>query len=323
MRNRADAVDIHPAGRGVQCRWRYSTTLHLVDVFPVAGRWLLRRALLDVPIELKEKPTHVGDDLVCANQSTSVGPQISFLIGHRGRERLPHLLKTLHSIGAQRDVSFECIVVEQSTQPEIRDELPGWVRYQHTPCPANLPYVRSWSLNVAAAQARAPVLVFHDNDLLVPAVYGVSVKDCADEGYEIINLKRFIFYLTKHDQFASSFAGTDVESVVQNAEAGGSLAIKREVFEAIGGYDESFVGWGGEDIECWDRCATRRVWRYACLPMLHLWHPPQPGKRAVRGLGEATANLTEARMAIDPQARIDELRQRPRGRLNWTGDTPA
>ncbi len=65
---------------------------------------------------------------------------------------------------------------------------------------------------------------------------------------------------------------------MQNAEAGGSIALSRDAFHAIGGYDESFVGWGGEDNEFWERAQTRRVWPYGYLPFVHLWHAPQPEK---------------------------------------------
>lgn len=43
------------------------------------------------------------------------------------------------------------------------------------------------------------------------------------------------------------------------------------------------------------------------LPKVWLWHAAQQGKRATRGLGEATADLTEARMTLMPNTRIVEL----------------
>jgi GT2 family glycosyltransferase len=213
-------------------------------------------------------------------------PDVSFLIGHRGRDRLPLLLATLQSIAAQRTAAFECVVVEQDAVDTIRTLLPPWVRYVHTPpIDPNMPYCRSWALNVAAAHARSRVLVLQDNDMLVPEDYACSLLRFVDEGYEAVNLKRFVFYLSRlHSTAYSSGTATlgdfAPEFVVQNLEAGGSVAITRDAFERIGGMDEAFIGWGGEDNEFWERAQTLRVWPYGYLPLVHLWHPPQPYKDA-------------------------------------------
>lgn len=86
---------------------------------------------------------------------------------------------------------------------------------------------------------------------------------------------------------------------------------------AIGGFDEEFIGWGGEDNEFWDRCLTRKTWEWTYLPIVHVWHEPQQGKRAVKGLGANTAELTAKRRAIPPAERISELVARVRGLHSW------
>jgi hypothetical protein len=151
--------------------------------------------------------------------------------------------------------------------------------------------------------------------MLMPAAYAAEMTKRFRDGYEVMNLKRFIFYLGSQSVWPD--AVTSMDAIVENLEAGGSVAVARSAFDAIGGYDESFVGWGGEDIEFWERCRTRKVWEYAYLPIVHLWHAPQPGKRAVRGLGAETADLTEKRLKIPPAQRIDELVKRQRGGLVW------
>ena len=88
---------------------------------------------------------------------------------------------------------------------------------------------------------------------------------------------------------------------------GASLAVSKKAYWDIGGMDEEFVGWGGEDTEFWDRCLTRNVWEYAHLPIIHLWHKPQPEKRTKNGQGELTADLTLRQQTIPPRIRIDEL----------------
>lgn len=314
IRNRNERLSPAPDGNGWQCEWPWTSDLHAPKHLPALGRALMRRALHAYPIVLAEAPRTIGM------------PQVTFIIGHRGTARLPQLLATLRSIAGQRDASVECIVVEQDGPgPSLAGQLPSWVRHVHTPPPsAALPYCRSWAFNAGAKHARAPVLVLHDNDMLVPAAYASEIVRRVAQGYEALNLKRFIFYLgeaASHDISRGSIQPGDaaIETIVQNA-AGGSIAITVDAFDRIGGMDESFVGWGGEDNEFWERARTLRVWDWGFLPMLHLWHAAQPRKAQQ---DSATRMRYELLSRIPAAERIDRLRKQPRGSLagpeGWAG----
>jgi GT2 family glycosyltransferase len=257
-------------GRGVLCQWEYGSDLHIAAVFPSTSRWLLRRALADHPVSLSEE------------RAAASPPQVSFVIGHRGRDRLPLLLTTLRSIAAQREAAIECIVVEQSARPEVQAEVPPWVRYLHTPVDSGLQYCRSAAFNAGAAIARGDVLILHDNDILVPESYAAEAAARAREGWRFMDLKRFIFYVSEDDTRAlaagGALANDLVTRVTQNLHGGSVVAI-REAFFEIGGFDDEFVGWGGEDLDFWERAVARGSANgYGYLPLVHLWHPAQKGK---------------------------------------------
>ena len=100
------------------------------------------------------------------------------------------------------------------------------------------------------------------------------------------------------------------EAIVQNLEAGGSVAITPEAYNRIGGMDESFIGWGGEDNEFWERAQTCKVWPYGYLPLVHLWHHSQPDKSNSNSFGK---NHLYALSKTPVDIRIDALRNIPRG----------
>lgn len=314
LRNRNEQIEWCPARTGVSCLWEWTSLLHAPQHLPSLGRALYRRALAAHPFRLANHPNE--------DEGANVPIDATFVIGHRGHERVPLLLATLRSIAGQRDACVECIVVEQSESPEIQALLPQWVRYVHTPLThPGMPYARGWALNVGARLARGRLLILHDNDILVPERYTRDHLDRTDAGYDVVNGKRFIFYLDQPRTAAicngqlPEAAVEGIEQILQNALGGGSLAITRAAFLAIGGFDESFIGWGGEDNELWDRALTRKVYPYGHLPLIHLWHPGQPGKRAVNGSGLLTASLTIERRAIPAARRIDELSTRRFGHV--------
>ena len=303
--NRRDRLRLDPESQGVACDWEYTRTLHLCDVFPGFGRKLLAAALRDCPIRLVETPEPAARD--------GAAPEASFIVGHRGLERLPQLLLVLKSIAAQQGIQTECIVVEQAASPQIRGHLPDGIRYVHDPIGApEAPYSRSRAFNAGAALARGRVLILHDNDLLVPERYAEHAWKLVGEGFEVVNLKRFIFYRSEGIHAGQSPLAGNVESVLENATGGGSLALARDVFEALGRMDESFEGWGGEDVEFWQRARTRRVWNYGFLPLIHLGHPAQPGKTPEKKT-PGMARLKQL-SEIPPERRIETLRQKGRMR---------
>lgn len=300
IRNRDERLEVGPEKQGYRCDWKWTSELHAPKIIPALGRAMLRKALKAHPVLVADAASTEGAD----------PPDVSFIIGHRGMQRLPHLLATLRSIAAQQGVSFETIVVEQDSEATLSRHVPQGVRVIHTPSTPQMPYNRSWAFNAGVKHARGQVLVLHDNDMLIPVDYAAAIAARIRAGYEVVNAKRFIFYLTQAHSEAVMRGDANLldhapESIVQNLEGGGSVAITRAAYEAIGGMDESFVGWGGEDNEFWERALTRRTWTWGSMPIVHLWHAAQPGKR---DSNYATAVRYRNLSPIDPVARIAALR---------------
>jgi glycosyltransferase involved in cell wall biosynthesis len=63
---------------------------------------------------------------------------------------------------------------------------------------------------------------------------------------------------------------------------GGHFSIHREDIESVNGYDENFVGWGGEDENLGIRLASAGIHCVSAIPfarVLHIWHPKEMGNK--------------------------------------------
>jgi GT2 family glycosyltransferase len=177
------------------------------------------------------------------------------------------------------------------------------------------PFGKSKAYNVGVAHARAPVLVLHDGDVLVPMHYAREVRAKVADGFEAVDLKRYVFYLSEAHtarllRGESTALDEPPEKVVQNLGAATTIAVTRAAFEAIGGFDEEFLGWGGEDLEFWERARTRKPYDYTYLPFIHLWHAPQPEKNPDKKT--PGMRLYSRLSALPIEERIRALKQRGR-----------
>ena len=302
--NRQDQRTWSADGRGVAVAGDWSSALHACNVFPLLGRWLMRRALADWPISFMTR------------QSSAGRPRVSFLIPHRGKDREPLLRLTLASILAQQGVAVECILVEQSASRDI-GPLPAGVRYIHLPHPTDRrSWRKSWAYNVGAAAAQADILVCHDGDILVPEGYAAEICRLFDSSdWEVAHLQRFLFYLgpeATRALVANGPLSPVIPADVRQNWCGGTLAIRKAAYAAIGGFDERFVDWGGEDNEFFDRCGALKQFAFGYVPFIHLWHPPQANKFGP-GRDRAVAFMHD-RLALPVAQRIAELRSRQPGR---------
>jgi len=298
--NRNDSYLSNPDGPGLYLFDQWSSDLHACHVFPSLGKLLMRLAFRQWPTFFK------------SNGIDSRKPDISFVIPHRGRDRVPLLLATVKSILAQCNISVECIVIEQSKCQEISD-LPSGVKYIHLPHATDPSgWHKSWAYNTGVQAACADIVVCHDGDIPVPKDYGYEILRRIAQGYDTVHLQRFLFCLDKKN--TKEFIKTgDWESIssaqrIRQNWKGGTIAITRDAFYKIGGYDERYVDWGAEDNEFYDRCCVLKQWRYGYIPFIHLWHKGQASKENYKRNAEV-ASLLKKRLLIPAEYRIKELRQ--------------
>ena len=112
------------------------------------------------------------------------------------------------------------------------------------------PFNRSWAKNNAAARAKRldggdpdRVLVFTDADVYAPPHQVRFAVEAVNAGADLC-LAHNGTALYMNEGF---LRGNGLGGIV-GPFPGGIFAIRRSVFEAMGGWDERFVGWGHEDL---------------------------------------------------------------------------
>jgi len=212
-------------------------------------------------------------------------PSLSYLLTYResDAERRANLLAVLAWLGQFPDI--EVVLVEQDALPRLQAPLPSFVSmiFAYNPGAFN----RAWGLNVAFRHAHATLLACADADMLLePEALRAAIQ--AGQRAEAVKPYRALHDVDAAGSEKVRTAPGDVGKLdlaghlASRADKGehvnfgsGMFLIRRDVYHRIGGFDERFVGWGGEDdamtiklrrlgvglAESNDRAA----W--------HLWHP--------------------------------------------------
>lgn len=294
-RNQRLRKDLHTPGR--VCAWSDSSKLTVARVFPDIGARLLRHVL-------KEWPVRFAPD---AEPSICAEPEVSILMPIAGTERIAQFRLALAAARAQVGVAVEIVVVEQWPEPTLRGTLPEGVRYLHQPVASGTEFNKSRALNAAASCASGRYLIILDADLLIPQRFA---SECAKALGELESARptRLIFYLDRPSSNHVSSAGDlssslAADSVITNTPM--PIALRRSTYWELGGHDETYAGWGGEDSEFLDRLRTRTIGEGGWMPVLHAWHPPA----AKKADGTRNRELHDAKMAMAAVERIRMLRR--------------
>ncbi|WP_167631286.1 glycosyltransferase family 2 protein [Mariprofundus ferrooxydans] len=304
LHNRHESITVADDGRSRVCNWRDTSVLTVCRLFPETGARLLNHCLTQWPIAFSVDSEAVSAEL-----------DVSIIIAFRGTERLPQLQACLATLKAQQGVTCEIILVEQSRERLLDDESVPGVRHIHArSVSTDMPFNKSWAMNVGARHARADTLIFHDGDMLAPVGYAASICELVARGYQAARIPRLVFYPDRETseavQAKHSLAGIGQLTEVRQNCRGISLMIDRDAYWRIGGHDESFYGWGGEDDEILQRAQTLDFYPGGFMPFVHLWHPAQKEKHS--GMIEREM-FTARKLGLPVAERIAELRSQATG----------
>jgi predicted glycosyltransferase involved in capsule biosynthesis len=176
----------------------------------------------------------------------------SVIIGHRGTKswRLWNLVTVLKNYHSDR-YCREIILVEQDESPNLRHFQIGKIKYIHNK--NNGPYNRSQNFNIGASFSQTQNLIFADNDVILPH-NNLSIAIILLKYYQAIKPFHFVFDTSPettrlYRNTKKQFILIDQRGTIRYGTTigGGVVIIRKKTFSKIHGWDERFVGWGGED----------------------------------------------------------------------------
>ncbi|MFF3242735.1 glycosyltransferase family 2 protein [Streptomyces sp. NPDC002870] len=235
-----------------------------------------------------------GDRTVGTAAATEPAPsrepaEVRIVIPFRDREsglRTRNLLACLQALEDQEGgLAHRVTVVESDTEPRTRQQLEPLVdRYVFAPKEGL--FNKAWAVNVGAVDAAsdAPYLCVLDADILVDRAFVARNAARLREGGHGIHLPfRWSLSLdeasTRHAiGLRTSRGDADVPDAVLRGlllrePPGGCVWLRTEIFHAVGGFDERYEGWGGEDDDVIARLTGAAPLRRFDDQLLHLNHP--------------------------------------------------
>ena len=223
----------------------------------------------------------------------SAAPLVSVVVPHGGVARLPQLAATLATLRQQAG-RLEIIVVELGASPLACDCAARWAD-KHVFIAHNGSFERALALNAAQAVAAGELMLWHDNDLLLPPGFiARAAQELRERSLDFLTPYTAVRYLSAADsqqvmQGTAHPADCQPLNVLRSGvdASGGIGLVRRDFLQRHGGFVEGFRGWGGED-NAWNH-KVALLGRSACTlrqdqPVHHLYHPNSGGG----GPGEAS-----------------------------------
>lgn len=201
--------------------------------------------------------------------------RVTYVIGYRHRmDRIINLRKVLEWLASFNNV--DVIIVEQDKYSKISHLN---LRATHVFIKSDKPYNRSWAFNVALKRNKNPVIIFGDCDIVMdPQELVNSINEL--NNFDVVSPYSSVLDLTPEEtnypfnmlpQIQRAGRGENDNQKINLC--GGIVIFKAESIVKIGGWNEDFVGWGGEDdfqtIKVKKLGLTYKEMPYRCY---HFWH---------------------------------------------------
>ena len=258
------------------------------------------------------------------------------------------LLRVLECLSRQRDDNFEIVVADDGSGAATAEAIHQFQRSCHVPLrhswQPHQGFRAAESRNRAVLSSRGDYLIFLDGDCLARADFLRAHRELAEPGWFVAGNRallsqRFTARLLPSAEAVADWSARPLGGWLGARLRGDinrltpmlhpppgwqrknrprewrgaktcNLAVWREDFLKVDGFDESYVGWGHEDADLAVRLIRggilRKEGRFGAS-VLHLWHAAAPRQE----LGSNEQRLAEVLAAQRTRAVLGISRERP------------
>lgn len=203
----------------------------------------------------------------------------TYVIGYRHRlDRLQNLKRVLEWINGFNGV--EVLLIEQDTHSKIKNLN---LKAKHIFVKSSMPYNRSWAFNIAMKYANSPLLVFGDSDLVmnpnefIEGLKALQEYDMVSPYYSVVDLNQQESGLDFNQILQINRPGRGENDNQKINISGGIAMFRRDAIARIGGWNQQFIGWGGEDDYQTMKVKNFLKWtelKYRCYHLYHAKEQP-------------------------------------------------
>lgn len=234
--------------------------------------------------------------------------KFSILIGFRNRN-ISRVTRCIESFAAQTFKNFELIFVDYGSDPEIASSVKKFL--------SDYPFVkyiyndtRGWfwnrahALNTGLVNSVGTYIIASDIDM----IHAPNFVEALDQIVQPATLYHYrCYYLPEKFDYSTVplNAGEKCSFPVSSEKAQGLLVVEREACERVGGWNENFKIYGGEDNEMSQRLLEDGL-QVQWLPLnrfttYHQWHPSH--KKSIEVLPyKWKQKMGKLASSTDPQA---------------------
>ncbi len=223
----------------------------------------------------------------------------TFIIGYRhSLEKFNLLKRTIDWVSGFAGVDI--ILVEQDTHSKI-SHLP--LKARHIFLKSDKPYNKAWGFNIGTKLSKSNVIVFSDLGVImdpnkfIEGLRAIEQYDMVSPYSSVLDLNPQESNLQLQDMLKIDRPGRGETDNQKINICGGISIFRKDAIQKIAGWNEDFIGWGGEDD--FQTIKVENFLTYTTLPYkcYHLYHnrevPNQNGYQRTLQLLQNLRNLSK------------------------------